>query len=220
MVHRAVWLCALVLFACEGDGPIELPKDAARPFQPAAALPATALEPPTVEKEEPSTPWSPEDANVRATSRARIRTDVRPQISPAHKLAHKVYEAHFGPSARTHEPTSVVLTRHEDNALGMRLAGFALSDGQRFEFPPLHEEWSSERVAAIVFRDVDDDPDLELIVLASYIDPTEPDAPFFSNVVLDWNHSRGAFTRLATIEGEVEAFSNATAVLRHLRTTP
>ena len=74
-----------------------------------------------------------------------------------------------------------------------------------------------DRVAAVMFRDIDDDPDREVIVLIAYTDEDPEAPPYFSNVALDWDAQQGRFVRLEQVEGEIEAFGTAGEVIAHLR---
>lgn len=216
---RRLLFGTLVLCACTESGSVELPSDAARPLHPAAAVAAQAEAVPPQSAAAPAPSLAETDppalgAEVRATPAASVRRAVRPQLR-GRGLAHKVYQARFGPSADTGQPTRVVLTRHV--AQGQtRLAGFGLSDGVRYDFPPLHDAGALDRVAAVMFRNVDEDADRELIVLAVFEDP-ETQEPFFSNLVLDWSAASKRFERHDVAEGEIEALENATAVSRHLK---
>ncbi len=213
----AVW--ALV-GACD-DAAVQLPTDAAYPIRPSAAVPAPRAQPPATPApdatpaEDPvpePLPDADADPDVRRASRSYIKRTVQPMLHGA-PLAHGVYRALFGPSARTGAPTALVLTRAEQ-----RLAGFALSEGERFALPPLHDGSVLDRVAAVVFRDLDDDPDREVLLLVAYRDEDDPQgSPYFSNVVLDWNATTAQFERLEQIEGEIEAMQTAGEVLAHLR---
>jgi hypothetical protein len=109
----------------------------------------------------------------------------------------------------------VVLTR---GGQPPELGGFALSDGEQFAFPRLHDgDTPLHRVAAVVFRNVDGDPDRELIALVEYEDEDPEAPPYFSNVVLDWDAPRGRFVRLEQLEGEVESLHTAGEVLARIR---
>ncbi len=134
---RCLLLGAVMLFACTDAGSVELPSDAARPLQPAAAVPAAR---PAAERvatgDEVSAPTQTESpalgADVRATQAAVVRRHIRPQLR-GRGLAHKVYQARFGPTVDTGEPTRVVLTRHVVDGQ-VRLEGFgsAMDSASRF----------------------------------------------------------------------------------------
>lgn len=154
------------------------------------------------------------DGGVTRASKNTLRRSVKPLLR-GRALAHRVYEARFGPTASTDAPTAVVLTRGGEPP---ELGGFALSGGTQFAFPRLHDgDTPLDRVAAVMFRDVDRDPDREVIALVAYADEDPEAPPYFSNVVLDWDASRGRFVRLEQLEGEVEALHTAAEVLARLR---
>lgn len=205
------------------DPSIELPRDAARPLsRPAAALSHTEKPKPTPTRDEPEA--APDataavvpselEGGVARASKKTLRSSVEPLLR-GRALAHRVYEARFGPTVSTHAPTAVVLTR---GGHPPELGGFALSAGEQFAFPRLHDgDDPLERVAAVMFRNVDRDPDREIIALVAYADEDPEAPPYFSNVVLDWDASRGRFVRLEQLEGEIEALHTAGEVLARLR---
>lgn len=215
--------------ACDADA-VELPRDAARPIAPPAVVSVAADPVPVPEDRDAGPPPKadlppssdlPPDVS-RASSRY-VHRNVTPRLH-GRALAHRVYQARFGPSSATGDPTAVVLTRSARPGEPSRVAGFALSKGERFDFPALHEGGDEgargpalDRVAAVMFRDVDTDPDLEVIVLIAYEDEVPEAPPFFSNVVLDWDAPAGRFVRVERLEGEIEAFSTAGEVAAHLR---
>ena len=224
----AAWVCAGLCagLACDGDT-VELPRDAARPLVPAAvpvvaelvAAAHAATDLPADAHEESGGSELPADV-TRAPSRY-VRRTVTPQLR-GKALAHRVYQARFGPSAATGEPTAVVLTRSSRPGEPARVDGFALSGSARFEFPSLHDgggdgDAALDRIAAVMFRYVDRDPDHEVIILIAYQDEDPQASPYFSNVVLDWDTTEGRFVRLERLEGEIEAFGTAGEVTAHLR---
>ncbi len=205
------------------DPSIELPKDAARPLSPPAAAvafdpeapPRQHAEPDTLEELEPPLASSELSGGVTRVTRDVLREAVDPLLR-GRALAHRVYEARFGPTASTDAPTAVVLTR---GGQPPELGGFALSAGAQFPFPRLHDgETPLAKVAAVMFRNVDRDPDREVIVIVAYNDEDPEAPPYFSNVVLDWDAPRARFVRLEQIEGEVESLHNSAEVLARLRT--
>ena len=221
MSRFSVLLAALWLHTGCTDPSIELPRDAARPLSPPAVAIAHASDAPT-SSEEPATPLDPEppkaatdlSGGVRRVSKKTIRASVEPLLR-GRALAHRVYEARFGPTVRTDAPTAVVLTR---GGQPPELGGFALSDGESFPLPRLHDgETPLHRVAAVMFRNVDGDADREVIAIVAYADEDPEAPPYFSNVVLDWDAPRGRFVRLEQLEGEVEALHTAGEVLARLR---
>ncbi len=221
-MRRVGPLLVLHLLACDTTDPVELPSDAARPLRPAAAVkaapaPVSAGPAPSPAADEPG-PGEPADAQIRRASKADIRRWVRPHLR-GRELAHRVFEARVGPSIRTGDPVFIVLTRQVRTGPD-RFEGFAVSGETRYDFPALHEEWAAHRIAAVMFRDVDDDPAPEVIVLAEYAEPSddpEQAERFFSNAVLDWDPAGDRFVRLESVEGEIEAFENASALSAHLR---
>lgn len=219
---------SLVLALCFGAGcpdpSIELPKDAARPLSRPAAAVAYAADPAANVDgakrdalEEATVPLATSELSggAKRVSKSTLRDSVKPLLR-GRALAHRVYEARFGPTASTDAPTAVVLTR---GGQPPELGGFALSGGEQFAFPRLHDGNAPlARVAAIMFRDVDGDPDREVIALVAYADEDPEAPPYFSNIVLDWDAPRGRFVRLEQLEGEVEALHTAGEVLARLRT--
>lgn len=201
------------------DPSIELPRDAARPLsRPAAAISheAEPKHPPAEPspKATTSVAASELEGDVTRASKQTLRHSVEPLLR-GRALAHRVYEARFGPTITSGAPTAVVLTR---GGQPPELGGFALSAGEPFAFPRLHDgDTPLDRVAAVMFRDVDQDPDREVIALVAYADEDPEAPPYFSNVVLDWDASRGRFVRLEQLEGEIEALHTAGEVLARLR---
>lgn len=200
------------------DPSLELPRDAARPLsRPAATLShAEKTQPERVAAEEGATPAlaaSEVQGEVTRASKELLRRSVKPLLR-GRALAHRVYQARFGPTASTDAPTAVVLTR---GGQPPQLGGFALSAGTQFAFPRLHDgDTPLDRVAAVMFRDVDGDPDREFVAIVAYADEDPQAPPYFSNVVLDWDASRGRFVRLEQLEGEVEAMHTAAEILARL----
>ena len=146
-----------------------------------------------------------------------IDRSIRPLLH-GRALAHRVYRGRFGPSAVTGQPTAVVLAHAAAPGKAPRLVGFAHSDDTRFDFPALQDEDDAfQRVAAVMFRDVDEDSDREVIVLVAYNDEDPQAPPYFSNVVLDWDAPQGRFVRLEQLEGEIEALATASEVTARLR---
>lgn len=221
MSRFSLVLTALCLLAGCPDPSIELPRDAARPVSPPAVAIAhadeaqgTRDEPELGAQPLPAEPPAELSGEVSRASKKTIRTAIEPLLR-GRALAHRVYEARFGPTANTDAPTAVVLTR---GGQPPELGGFALSGGKQFAFPRLHDgDTPLHRVAAIMFRDVDRDPDREIIALIAYADEDPEAPPYFSNVVLDWDAPRGRFVRLEQLEGEVEALHTAGEVLARLR---
>ncbi len=220
---RLLMAAALAYVPACDQSSVQLPHDAAHPMRPAAAVPASEAASPKKSAPDPLAAAAPETeatvsetADVKRASRGYVSRIVKPALGEA-TLAHRVYRARFGPSSQTGAPTAVVLTRNRG-----QVGGFALSEGERFPFPSLHDSEPDgallDRVAAVVFRDLDPDPDPELVVLIAYHDDDDPQGvPYFSNVVLDWDATAGRFVRLERIEGEVEAMQTAGEVLAHLR---
>lgn len=222
MPRFSLVLTALCLATGCPDPSVELPRDAARPIAPPAAALSQATKAKETTRQEPTGPTvaGPDSetpsltGDVARASKATIRTSIKPLLR-GRALAHRVYEARFGPTAATDAVTAVVLTR---GGQPPELGGFALSAGQQFAFPRLHDgDTPLHRVAAVVFRNVDDDPDREVIALVEYEDEDPEAPPYFSNVVLDWDASRGRFVRLEQIEGEVESLHTAGEVLARIR---
>jgi len=222
MCRFSLVVTALCFLAGCPDPSIELPRDAARPRSaPAVAIShsedaAKATRDEFATSVDTAQPQAPPELSgaVSRTSKKAIRTSIEPLLR-GRALAHRVYEARFGPTASTNAPTSVVLTR---GGQPPELGGFALSGGKQFAFPRLHDgDTPLHRVASIMFRDVDRDPDREIIALIAYADEDPEAPPYFSNVVLDWDAPRGRFVRLEQLEGEVEALHTAGEVLARLR---
>jgi len=215
---RWVLVSTALLLGC-GDEIVELPRDAARPL---AAPPIAAAEHATAPKADatpiPDTPvvGPVPAADVSATSQRDLDRVVTPMLH-GRALAHGVYQARFGPSSSTGQPTAIVLTRSATPSGPSTLGGFAVSGRTRFELPILHDGDALHSVAAIMFRDVDDDPDREVIVVVSYRDEDPAAPPFFSNVVLDWDVPQARFVRRERLEGELEAMRTAGEVAAHLR---
>lgn len=216
---------ALLAGACNDPPEIELPHDAARPAAAPQSAP-TAAPAPTEAPPQPSatrprsappgmqpSPRAKLPDGVERAPRDYVQKTANPQLTDR-TLAHRVYRSSLGPSHDTGQPTAVVLTR--DKGKVARLGGFALSGETRYEFPPLHDGDALDRVAAVVFHDVDDDPDREIVLLISYKDEDPQAASYFSNVVLDWDVPGGRFVRLSAVEGEIEAYRTAGEVLAHL----
>lgn len=217
--------------ACDNNG-VEIPHDAARPVAPSVALTPDAApsHPASAPQQTPAAPRAetPQPrldlpaagpalpADVSRTPKSTINRLIRPHLR-GRALAHRVYQARFGPSATTGAPTAVVLARTTEPGEPTRVSGFAQSKSQRYEFPRLHDGDALDRVAAVMFRDLDDDQDREVIILIAYSDEDPEAPPYFSNVALDWDAQQGRFVRLEQIEGEIEAFSTAGEVLAHLR---
>lgn len=209
-----VWL----LGACD-NAAVELPHDAARPLAPPVAIARPEPEAPTPDPPlrldlPTSGPALP--ADVSRAPKSYVQRVLQPHLR-GRALAHRVYQARFGPTASTGAPTAVVLARTTEPGTPGRISGFAHSKGERFDFPPLHDGDTLDRVAAVMFRDIDDDPDREVIVLIAYVDEGPEAPPYFSNVALDWDAQQGRFVRLERVEGEIEAFSTAGEVVAHLR---
>lgn len=218
MIRVGLGLLALLVGACDNSA-VEIPHDAARPVAPAVAIAPDAPEAAaTHERVRLDLPASgPElPADVSRAPKNYVKRMIRPHLR-GRALAHRVYQARFGPTTATGAPTAVVLARTTEPGKPGRVSGFAHSKTERFDFPPLHDGGALERVAAVMFRDIDDDPDREVIVLIAYADEDPEAPPYFSNVALDWDAQQGRFVRLEQVEGEIEAFSTAGEVLAHLR---
>ena len=221
MVRARLGLLACLLGACDNTA-VEIPHDAARPVAPAVAIapeeprhPAEVAEVAAIRLDLPTS--GPElPADVARAPKGYIKRMIRPHLR-GRALAHRVYQAHFGPTASTGAPTAVVLARTNEPGKSGRVSGFAHSKNERFDFPPLHDGDALDRVAAVMFRDIDDDPDREVIVLIAYTDEDPEAPPYFSNVALDWDAQQGRFVRLEQVEGEIEAFGTAGEVIAHLR---
>ncbi|MCR9161343.1 MAG: hypothetical protein ACE37F_12210 [Nannocystaceae bacterium] len=219
MKRAGLGLALVTLASACDNAAVELPHDAARPVAPSVAHgsePAQVEAPRQVVKLDlPAlTPTPP--ADVARTPKRYIKRMIGPHLR-GRALAHRVYQARFGPSATTGAPTAVVLARSTGPGTAGRVSGFAHSKNERFDFPPLHDGDALDRVAAVMFHDVDDDPDREVIVLIAYADEDPEAPPYFSNVALDWDAQQGRFVRLDQVEGEIEAFRTAGEVLAHLR---
>ena len=217
LVFTALCVAAGLGPGCQ-EASIELPRDAARPMRPAAALAPVAPDKPSAAAPDLNSSAAPAGAmlggEVTRVPKATLRASVTPLLR-GRALAHRVYQARFGPTATTDAPTAIVLTQ---TGTPLELGGFALSGGKQYALPRLHDgDGALQRVVAIMFRNVDLDPDREVIALITYADEDPEAPPYFSNVVLDWDASRGRFVRLEQLEGEVEALPTAGDVLARLR---
>lgn len=201
----------VLLLACD-ETALPLPQDAARPAARPQAPEATNARntSPAPAPDEPDQPAV--EPQVERAPTAFVESTVRPLLGER-QLAHRVYRGHFGPSLATTLPTAVVLTR---GGVDDRLGGFAHDGKKRYDFPPLHDGDALDLVAAVLFRDVDEDLAPEVIALIAYHDEDPDAAPYFSNVVLDWDARRGRFVRRASVEGELEACANASQVMARL----
>lgn len=165
-------------------------------------------------------------ARVERLPDSLVATLVTPRLGANERLEPPVFVGPFGPAARTvlaitceRCNTPPILGRPPD------FQGLALVDSagawRTIRLPPLQNgAHLPDELLAVLFENVDADPALEIVVIASYITGVGPNgaAPIADNSVLDWDGR--AFVHLPDLERRIATLETAAAVRRALRGPP
>lgn len=161
---------------------------------------------------------------VERLSDSLVQQLITPRLGPYERLVSPVFAGPFGPAPRAILALTARSPEDPDPERRLRFTGFALIDSAgtwlQVALPPLTDAWAGEELLAVLFQNLDADPALEIIVIATYIPAVGPQAAvvFFYNSVLDWDGAR--YVRLADVERRIEGLRTAAAVRRALRSRP
>ncbi len=142
---------------------------------------------------------------------AKLGPEDEARIAAAHlgagdSLAHPLFRGNFGPS-----PDTVLLFTHNGANGPIALRGVALvpeGEGYRkLELPNFAAGQYNDGVRALLFDNLDADPEREIIVMGVYIHGIGPEAgkPFTMNTALDWDgktfvEMKDVSQKIATLE--------------------
>ncbi len=101
---------------------------------------------------------------------------------PEETLTDHVYSGVIGSTE------SVIVFATDDIGLKAYMVNVNAFGGSREELPRLHDAWIYQEIMQVMFEDVDGDGETELLVVATFISGSGPNAaiPFHSVSVLDW----------------------------------
>lgn len=152
---------------------------------------------------------------------ARLGAEEQATIAAAYlgagaTLAHPMFRGNVGPA-----PDTILVFSRSDANGPAELSGFALvpaGDGHRkVELPNFGAGKYNDSVGAILFDNLDADPEREVIVMGVYIHGIGPESgkPYHLNTALDWDG--GAFGEMTALAPKIGALASAAEVRAALR---
>jgi hypothetical protein len=212
----ALIIGAMTAFGCHRDGKSDVSASVNAPAPESKSATAAA----SVQREvTPAAPVSaltlPPKQSVRRLSDDEIKTRITPLLRANEKLAHAVFEGPFGPE----KGATLILTKVSGEGIPV-LGGWVMVGGEdkrtelsEVSFPILH---LFENVAAVIPINVDEDPALEIIILATIVATAGPYIGHYLpwNMVLDWDGAK--FVQLSEVEKKIDDAKDAAQVKKAL----
>lgn len=191
--------------------PVALPGVSARALLGVRWIPAAD---PLAITQLPPRPTAPREfVKLGPEDEARI---VAAHLGAGDSLAHPMFRGNFGPS-----PDTILVFSHNSANGPIELKGFALvPDGEghrKIALPNFADGQYNDSVRALLFDNLDADPEREILVMGVYIHGIGPDAgkPFTMNTALDWDGD--AFVELKDVSRKIATLESAAKIREALR---
>lgn len=191
--------------------PVALPGVRARALLGVRWIPAT--DPFAVTQMPPAPKVTGAPARLGAEEQAKI---VAAHLGPGDSLAHPMFRGNLGPS-----PDTILVFAHNSARGPIELSGFALvPDGEGYRklaLPDLGDRQYNDSLAALLFDNLDADPEREIIVMGVYIHGIGPESgqPYQRNIALDWNGD--AFVEMKELSQKIATLESAAKIRKALR---